>query len=746
MAVKARIANISSFYYNLTMPRRKRGRPRKKKEITIKSDETRTVTALVLGLIGVLSVISPFVEGSFLDFIRTVLGIGTIPAGITLILISFSLFGQKFRVNEIKPLIGFAFLTILLSSTAHLIIPVDQALQNAQDGHGGGYLGYASAQFLIDTFGRAASVLILFVLAIFSFSLISGMSLAQIAQFFSNTFSRKGSSETLPLSTDPDATDQFIGSSHIPSDIKPTPEPGLEYHSTLQTKGDAAKGIRNTDTIDNIETEPDEGEPGPKFPNWKTPSLDILSVSKPPATDPRHYKEKSEIIEKTLKSFGIHAKVSDIKIGPRVVQYALSITIGTKVSKVKSLGNDLALALAAPSGSVRIEAPIPGTSLIGIEVPNQKPSFVTLGDMMTSEEMTAFAGRLPLILGKNIAGTPIIHDLSKMPHLLIAGATGSGKSVCVNSFLCGLLMTHSPDYVKLILVDPKMVELPPYNDIPHLLTPVITDVDKVIYSLEWLVTEKQRRFRVLNKARARNVDQYNTSMGFSALPYIILVVDEMADLMLSSGVDVESKIVRLAQMSRAVGIHLVLATQRPSVDVLTGLIKANIPARVGMNVATTVDSRVILDMIGAESLLGDGDMLFKAPDSSRPQRMQGAYVSNKEVEQITNHLKSQTNEVEYNKNVTAPPQTSGIRGSSNGISDDPLFADSVRIVVHAQKASSSLLQRKLRIGYNRAARLIDELYAAKVVGAQDGSKPRKVLVSDAEAFLNRSTSPAGETE
>jgi S-DNA-T family DNA segregation ATPase FtsK/SpoIIIE len=477
-----------------------------------------------------------------------------------------------------------------------------------------------------------------------------------------------------------------------------------------------------------------------KYPSWKTPEITVLNPSQQVKQNPDVHKKNARIIEETLKSFKIMAKVTEISVGPRVVQYALSITVGTRVSRISSLGNDLALALAAPSGSVRIVAPIPGTSLIGIEMPNNNASLVAMREVVESDEWTDFSGNLPLIFGKGLTGKIIIKDLTKMPHLLIAGATGSGKSVLVNALLCGMLMKYSPDYIKFILVDPKMVELPPYNGIPHLLTPVITDVEKVVYSLDWLIVEMKKRFRIFNKAGIRNIQEYNQKMGYPALPYICLVVDEMADLMLTSGVDVENKIVRLAQMARATGIHLILATQRPSVDVITGLIKANIPARVGMNVATSTDSRVILDMNGAENLLGNGDMLFRDPSSSRPFRIQGAFLSNEEISRITKHARDQAENHRYNKEVIKPTTGKKIGPNmsvSEKINEDPLFRDAVRVVVNAGKASSSLLQRKLRIGYNRAARLTDALYAAKVIGPQDGSKPRDVLISSAQSLFQK---------
>lgn len=729
---------------------KRRGRPPKKKELTIRSEETKTIVGLMVGFVGVLAVLTPFVNGTIFGVLSKAFGIATLPAGVTLLLISTGLFGHDLKINNVRPLLGFFLITVIVAVIGHFIIPLEEGLSSAQAGTGGGYVGFYITKALIETFGRLASAIVILISSIIAISLISGTPLSRMQQTITNSLNKRKPLQFGPTTDTDDEGEQFIGfSSSEPqntenhNDEDDLIEDDFDKKTALQTSG----GVKKTDTTvssaDNGDFEPE----GLKYPNWISPPVDILSTTPPTKTDSKIYAQKASLIERTLRSFGINAKVSDIKIGPRVVQYALSITVGTKVSKVKSLGNDLALALAAPSGSVRIEAPIPGTSHIGVEVPNEKPVFVTLGDMLTTPEMKEFSGSIPLVLGKNIAGKPIIHDLARMPHLLVAGATGSGKSICINSFLCGVLMKHSPDYVKFILVDPKMVELTPYNGIPHLLTPVITDVEKVIYSLEWLVTEMQKRFKILNKSGSKNIEQYNTSLGYPALPYIILVVDEMADLMLAAGVDVESKIVRLAQMARAVGIHLVLATQRPSVDVLTGLIKANIPARIGMNVATSVDSRVILDMIGAESLLGDGDMLFKAPDSSRPMRLQGSFLSNKEIEAITGHIKSQVETVDYNANVVKPKETPAAAGTAGGISEDTQFADAVRIVAGSQKASASLLQRKLRIGYNRAARLIDEMYAAKIVGPPNGSKPRQVLISDADSFLKRTnTSPDAEED
>lgn len=722
------------------MPRhKKRGRPAKDKPLTIKSPETRTFFGVVLALTGLFSILSFVLQGTFFDYVKIAVGIGAIPLGFTLFLIGIFLAGFSLQITRPRILIGLVLLTLILAGVSHFIIPDEISQHYASLGNGGGYLGYAISTFLIDTFGRLASIIILSLVATISFSLLSGITLDQIRDLF-----KKKLTEGKAEPTEATHPELFIGNEAVSAKHA---EPNQQLQEQVKKSSQPSKPSSDFEkkmlekvTPESAKEDTSEEPEEVRYPNWKLPAVDLLNTPKIIESDPKQHEKKAKIIEDTLQSFGIQAKVSEISVGPRVVQYALRITVGTKVSRVKSLGNDLALALAAPSGTVRIEAPIPGTSLIGIEIPSETPSLVALSEIANTPEFKEFKGSLPLCFGKDVSGKVIIKDLAKMPHILIAGATGSGKSICVNAFLCGLLMKLSPDELKLILVDSKMVELPPYNNIPHLLTPVITEIDKVVYSLEWLVDEMQSRFRILNKAGVRNLVQYNEKMGYAALPFIVFVIDEMADLMLSTGVDVESKIVRLAQMARAVGIHLVLATQRPSVDVITGLIKANIPARIGLSVATSIDSRVILDMIGAESLLGNGDMLFKAPDVTRPYRIQGAYVSNEEVEKITKFAKDQVEEVRYNEEVTKPhsPSETGGASGSGGASDDNLFPEAVRIVVHSGKASSSLLQRRLRIGYNRAARLIDELYEAKVVGPPDGSKPRDVLITDAEAFLNRS--------
>lgn len=468
---------------------------------------------------------------------------------------------------------------------------------------------------------------------------------------------------------------------------------------------------------------------------WKYPPLDLLTEEEMGKADRGDIKGNAAIIEKTLESFGITARVIEVNQGPAVTQYALEVALGTKLSKITTLERDLALALAAPTGTIRIEAPIPGRSLVGIELPNRSPQFVPLKIMMESETMRGNDSKLAVSLGLNVAGEPVVAQIGRMPHVLIAGQTGSGKSVCINAFLVSLLFRAAPSEVKLILVDPKRVELTHYNGIPHLLTPVIVEPDKVLSALRWTMSEMDRRYKLFAQAGARNIDSYNEMSGFQALPYIVIVIDELADIMLFSPVEVEDAITRIAQMSRATGIHMVLATQRPSVDVITGLIKANIPCRIAFAVSSQVDSRVILDTQGAEKLLGKGDMLYLPPEQAKPIRIQGAFVSDKEVNSLVSYLTTQGVTPQYTEEVTTMtksgrPPVPGVDGEV-----DDLFKEAVRIVCQYDRASASLLQRRLSIGYARAARVVDQLEAAGVIGPAEGSKPREVLVQNADEFL-----------
>ncbi len=460
--------------------------------------------------------------------------------------------------------------------------------------------------------------------------------------------------------------------------------------------------------------------------------LDLLSdkIGKPTSGD---IKGNTEIIRRTLENFGIAVEMGEVSVGPTVTQYTFKPAEGIKLSRITALNNDLALSLAAHP--IRIEAPIPGKSLVGVEVPNQAKAIVGLKEVLSDKDFKERKSGLMIALGKDVSGKDWLYDLSKMPHLLVAGATGSGKSVCLNAVIISLLYQNNPDDLKFIMVDPKRVELPVYNGIPHLLTPVITEVSKTINALKWCLNEMDRRFEILSQSGKRNIAGYNSSLknGGIKMPYIIFIIDELADLMVAAGRDIEAGVIRLAQMARAVGIHLILATQRPSVDVITGLIKANMPARAAFAVASGVDSRTILDSLGAEKLLGRGDMLFTTAELSKPKRLQGAFVSDNEIKRIVNYIKEKGGEPQYDENITERQKVRGIAGvgldGMTGDDEDDLLEEAKELIVNSGKASASYLQRRLSIGYARAARLLDLLEEAGIIGQANGAKPREILIN-----------------
>lgn len=479
---------------------------------------------------------------------------------------------------------------------------------------------------------------------------------------------------------------------------------------------------------------------------WKYPPASLLSDNIGSPADRGDVKKYAALIEKTLDSFGIQARVAEVNGGPAVTQYALEIPAGTKIAKIASLQHDIALALATPTGTVRIEAPIPGKSLVGIEVPNRSLEVVGLKKILLADEMTKNKSKLAVALGRDTSSKPMVVDIARMPHCLVAGTTGSGKSVLLNTFIISLLFRNSPEELKMILIDPKRVELTNYNDIPHLLSPVITEPDKILSSLKWAMAEMDRRYKLFQSVGVRNIQGYNEMSGFQALPNIVIVIDELADLMMFAPVEVEDAITRLAQLARATGIHLVVATQRPSVDVITGLIKANIPCRVAFNVSSMVDSRVIIDQQGAEKLLGRGDMLYMPPDAAKPLRIQGVYVHDNEINNLIKYLKQMGMGPQYTAEVTEMPigrlGGKGASGGGGGDGRDEMFDEAVKTVCQYDKASASLLQRRLRVGYARAARLMDELEEAGIIGPGEGSKPRDVLIRNVDEYFNQQANAA----
>ena len=464
--------------------------------------------------------------------------------------------------------------------------------------------------------------------------------------------------------------------------------------------------------------------------NYTPPPLSLLksTIEKPTSGDLR---ANANIIKRTLDSFGIPVEMGEISIGPKVTRYTLKPAEGIKLARITALNQDLSLALAAHP--IRIEAPIPGKSLVGIEVPNKSAAIVRLGSLMAFPEFTN-SGPLGFILGRDVTGEPIIADIEKMPHLLIAGSTGSGKSVAIHALIVSLLYKNSPETLKLIMIDPKRVELTIYNDIPHLISPVITDGKKALGVFRWAISEMENRYEKLQSAGVRDIKSYNKSSTDDQIPYMVIVVDELADLMAAYGRDIESSVVRLAQMARATGIHLVVSTQRPSVEVITGLIKANITSRMALQVASQVDSRTILDTSGAEKLLGGGDMLFISSDLSKPKRIQGAYISEEELHKVTDFIrnnneisKSEMPEKDKDKNPTLADKFD-FDEFADVEEEDELYEEAVAVVREAQKASASLLQRRLAVGYARAARLLDIMEEKGIVGPGDGANPREVFL------------------
>ena len=468
---------------------------------------------------------------------------------------------------------------------------------------------------------------------------------------------------------------------------------------------------------------------------FELPSFNLLDApeKRPVFTDDKNLRVQSKLLEKKLEDFGVKGKVVEVSPGPVITTFEYKPAPGVKINKIVNLTDDLALALRAIS--IRIIAPIPGKGAIGIEIPNIAREMVRFKEIVASSVFGKSKSKLTICLGKDIVGNPVVAELDKMPHLLIAGATGTGKSVALNAMICSLLYKSNPDEVKLIMVDPKRIELSTYDGIPHLITPVVTNVKKATNALFWAVREMERRYELLSEKKARNIKQYNNKIekekkpaageAPEKLPFIVIIIDELADLMIVASRDVEVALTRLAQMARAAGIHLILATQRPSVDVLTGIIKANFPTRLTFQVSSKTDSRTIIDMNGAENLLGDGDMLFLPPGTARLQRVHGAYISEEELTKITGFLRKQKNP-EYDEKVieTVPVDES----KTDGEDYDERYDDAVALITKTRQASISMLQRHLRVGYNRAARIIETMEKEGIVGPSDGSKPREVLV------------------
>ncbi len=694
----------------------KKGKRRKQEEKEESEDEgdgwlkpetKRSIWGIVLIVFGIILILAKADKaGPVGEFLAKIFGT-LLGWGYLILPLSFLLGGGALiTTNKKRPSwIVFTGMTMLILSALGLI--------HIFKPDGGGWLGLVLGSLKIP-FGQIASSIINFAILIISVLVVLNVpiKISLPKKKEKAKLEVTGESEEEDEETEEDEKDEKKEESEEEDEDKPEEKESLIKSFHLFDKKPKAVTVR-------------------KIKNYVAPPLDLLKSSseKPTTGDLR---ANANIIKRTLESFGIAVEMGEINIGPKVTRYTLKPAEGVKLTRITALNQDLALALA--THPIRIEAPIPGKSLVGIEVPNKAAALVHLGSLIGYQEFQT-VGPLAFALGRNVSGEPIFASIDKMPHLMVAGATGSGKSIMIHSIIISLLYRNSPSTLKLILVDPKRVELSVYNNLPHLATPVITENKKAINALRWAINEMDRRYDTLLHAGKRDIKSFNEANKEEALPYLVIVIDELADLMASYGREVEGAIVRLAQMARATGIHLILSTQRPSVEVITGLIKANITSRIALQVASQIDSRTILDTAGAEKLLGGGDLLFVSSEMSKPRRIQGGYISEDEVIKVATFIK-ENNQFEPDEEEEIDLEKSPEGGSNskdvldgfdaeNG-TDDEMYLEAVQVVSEAGKASASLLQRRLKVGYARAARLLDLMEENGLIGPGDGAKPREV--------------------
>lgn len=687
--------------------------------------------------------------------LRYTLGVGAMLApGLLIIIGSRYIWTQSPIKYSVKFWSILLFCTVTLAFYHHFAIPAGQEILPDSLTSGGGLVGGGLLFSLRKVFGFHGSLIVLAALALCAVLLATTWSLARalwlakqkaVAGVNSAKESLAAVREREMDFVDGEPGEEYSRASFYdrerdktPANVRSQPPAVMQEQAPKERKENPARGqaAPNGHFVDHIDSQREQSDeqkemtsPIP-FP-YTLPSLNLLKkVTKSKQSKlPKEIADNARILEETLASFGVNAKIIHTSQGPAVTRYELEPAAGVKVSKIVNLADDLALKLAA--AGVRIEAPIPGKAAIGIEVPNREVTGVALREVLEGEAFHKASSRLSVALGQDITGAPIIADLAKMPHLLVAGSTGSGKSVCINTIITSILFKAHPDEVKLILIDPKMVELSNYNGIPHLFTPVVTDAKKAAAALNWAVREMERRYAVFAASGVRDISRYNELITDGKLPLVLIIIDELADLMMVAPVDVEDAICRLAQKARAAGLHLVLATQRPSVDVITGIIKANVPSRISFAVSSQIDSRTILDMAGAEKLLGKGDMLFYPVGAAKPLRVQGAFVSDGEVEELIQFIKQQAEPV-YDEGITV---AEGAREDAEQAQfEDELLEEAVRMVLETGQASVSMLQRKFRVGYTRAARLIDTMEEMKIVGPNVGSKARDIIMTSEQVF------------
>ncbi len=696
----------------------KRGRKKKKiiPRLRLKPETIQTIFFIFFLILTIVSVFSFLQTGPIPLAINQLLdkyfGFGAVLVSFLLFLTAFLFAKVKSPLKDLNVFLGFLIMFISLISLFKQ-----------------GVIGtFLSLQLAVAFNSQIISIFIFVFLFIVGFVILFDTTLAQVLKFFTSVFKviKKYTIGNVKNIKEKALNKQKIYQSQLP--MENNNFPNKKEKDDLNVVN--IPPVLNKPVVNNSLIPSNNTLDVSNYPVWQYPSIDIFDNTPGPKADRGDIRKNAQIIEQTLESFGITARVAEFNESPAVTQYALEVALGTKLAKIMSLSNDLAMALAAPGGMIRVEAPIPGRDRVGIEVPNRSLEVVPIRQMLEADAMKNAKNKITVPLGLDVAGHAKVADITKMPHVLIAGQTGSGKSVCINSWIASILFRASPQEVRMIMVDPKRVELTPYNGIPHLLTPVIVEPEKVLSALKWAVTEMENRYKKFTEVGVKNIEGYNNLSGFQQMHYIIIFIDELAEIMLFSPSEVEDNVCRLAQMARAVGIHLVLATQRPSVNVITGLIKANIPSRISFAVASVMDSRVVLDTPGAEKLLGRGDMLYLPPELAKPVRVQGCFVSDKELNNLIETLKNQQT-TQYDDGITTLPVSSGHGSSKTFQADDdrdPLFDAAVELVRESGKASSSLMQRRLKLGYARAARVLDQLEQAGIVGPSNGSKPRDILI------------------
>ncbi|MGB2782713.1 MAG: DNA translocase FtsK [Atribacterota bacterium] len=665
------------------------------------------------------------------------IGLGAYIFPVLLLFLGIAILFNYKPPNFYRKLFGISFLFIIFLIFIHLkLLLLDNSYILSIKGAGGGLLGYYFANSLYLYFGIKGAYLVLI-----SLSLISALFITEVSYFY--IFNNLRNKTKIVLNNIYNIL-KNIGTK-ISKISKRKEEPDYQEYETDEIPKNIFKIKRTRKKEKKLEEEAifDRDYQKPKqelkVDRYQVPPLSLLSdpYAEEKTDSKLNIEENVKILENTFTNFGISAKVVGVIQGPTVTRYEIHPAPGVKISKITNLSNDIALSFAV--ASVRIEAPIPGKNAVGIEVPNRKRINVYLKEILQSSEFQNGKYKIPLALGIDIGGKPIIADLTELPHLLIAGATGSGKSVCINNIILSIIYKLNPEVVKFLMVDPKRVELNIYNGTPHLLMPIVTDTNQAIKVLNWAISEMEKRFKKFAEVGVRNLDGYNEYVininnDTDPLPYIIIIIDELADLMLSSPAKAEESLCRLAQMTRATGIHLIIATQRPSVDIITGSIKVNFPSRIAFAVSTQVDSRTILDINGAEKLLGNGDMLFSPVGASKPIRAQGAFVVEKEIKNVVSYLMKHCPSVEFEQEVLDYKKNNNILQETEEEEEDELFNEAVSIIINNKQASISILQRKLRIGYTRAARLIDVMEERRIVGPYDGRNPRKIIISNEEYY------------